>query len=413
MPRNKLTTLVVAIAALLLGFALNKYGSAFFAEEATPPPASSGDAQRRVHLENAAEEVIAAAHEGVATARSEDQAMQRIEVSIETLRLLGLLGDDKADSRAEQLLDELQKKVDGTVVDAIIQIRMARKLRQFPRLNDEERTAAIDRFISDVKEAGAEPAHGEFVMRISEILTENPNTEDLALRVVSQLAPEFRKAHEPDVQRMAVVLEGIERRLTLLGKPLELEGTMLDGSKFNWDDYRGKVVLVDFWNSGCVNCRAEAPNVLANYEAYKDKGFEVVSVNLDEDPVLAKLYMEQTGFTFPTLFSFDPQATGWNHPMGRRYGVTKLPVVFLVDQNGIVVNTNAQGEILGMHLAELLGEPNGGARQPRALRGEGNSNSEPTTRTGAGLRRVVPASAVEETRQPPAAAGQQSASESP
>jgi len=411
MPRNRLTTIVVATAALLLGIALNEYGSAFFAEEPAAQPTRGGDSQRLAHLENAAEEIMAAAHDGVASARSEEQAMQRIEVSIETLRLLGLLGDEKADSRADRLLDELQKNADGTVVDAIIQIRMARKLRQFPRLGDDERIAAIDRFISDVKEAGPEPAHGEFVMRISEILGENPDTEDLALRVVSGLAPVFRSAEDSDAQRMGVVLEGIERRLTLLGKPLELEGTMLDGSKFNWDDYRGKVVLVDFWNSGCVNCRAEAPNVMANYEAYKDKGFEVVSVNLDEDPVMAKLYMDQTGFNFPTLFSFNPQATGWNHPMGRRYGVTKLPVVFLVDQNGIVVNTNAQGEMLNAHLRELLGEPSRGGRPPRAF-GDDPTGSEPTTNSDSGLRRVVPTSAVEEIDPEDSARATKSASES-
>jgi thiol-disulfide isomerase/thioredoxin len=220
----------------------------------------------------------------------------------------------------------------------------------------------------------------------------------------------FRAAEDPDTQRIAIVLEGIARRLTLLGKPMKLEGTLLNGKKFNWDDYRGKVVLVDFWNSGCVNCRAEAPNVLANYEAYRNKGFEVISVNLDEDPELAKMYIQETGFNFPTLFSFDPNATGWSHPMGRMYGVTKLPVVFLVDQNGIVVNTMAQGPLLGAHLRELLGAPSA----PTSQRGgQSRATTGRTTNATPSQQSVVPASAVEDAISEPPSAGQNSASESP
>ena len=401
MPR-KITMIVIAAASLLLGIAINEYGSAFFAEQGTPSDKPAGEAARRDHLAKAADEIVAAAHEGVLNASSEDHAMQRVEVSIETLRMIGLLGEESAERKAEKLLDDLQKKVEGPVADAIIQIRMARKLRQWPRLGDSERSKAIDRFIADVKAAGPEPAHAEFLIRMSEILTEVAQTEDLAARATSELAPVFHTAKDPNVQRVAVVLEGIARRLTLLGKPIELEGTLLDGSKFDLDDYRGKVVLVDFWNSGCVNCRAEAPNVLANYEAYKDKGFEVISVNLDEDPELAKLYMAQTGFDeFATLFSFDPQATGWDHPMGRRYGVTKLPVVFLVDQNGIVVNTMAHGPMLGAHLRELLGEPS----RP-STRGNALDAGDSTTDANPALRRVVPASATEEVDQPESPSGQ-------
>ena len=400
MSRNTLSLIGIATASLLLGVALNQYGSAFFAEEASATPAQSGEEQRQDHLERAAEEIAAAAHEGVVNASSPERAIQRTELSIETLRLIGLLGNDKANAKADSLLDDLQKKVDGPVADAIIQIRMARKLRQWPRLDESERAQAVDRLIADIRARGPEPAHADFVIRLSEILDEAGSGE-LAARVVSELAPVFRTAREPEIQRIAVVLEGIGRRLTLLGKPLELEGTMIDGKKLDWESYRGKVVLVDFWNSGCTNCRAEAPNVIANYQAYRDKGFEVLSVNLDEDPELAKLYMEQTGFDFPTLFSFDPNATGWNHPMARMYGVTKLPVVFLVDEDGIVVNTTAQGPILGAHLRQLLGEPGS------AIQGQ-----SPRTSGTPGLRQVVPASALQEIEPPSAASGESSTSES-
>ena len=74
-------------------------------------------------------------------------------------------------------------------------------------------------------------------------------------------------------------------------------------------------MLVDFFASLCGPCRAEVPNVLENYRAYHDKGFEVIGVNLDTNPKMCQLYMEQTGFKFPTIFGDAPNAAGWDLPL--------------------------------------------------------------------------------------------------
>jgi thiol-disulfide isomerase/thioredoxin len=172
----------------------------------------------------------------------------------------------------------------------------------------------------------------------------------------------------------------VVRRLP--GNKLELEGTLLDGGTLDWESFRGKVVLVDFFASWCGPCRAEVPNILEQYGAYQDKGFTVIGVNMDDNRGAAEAYVKQAGFDFPTLFSEDPEATGWDHPMGRKYGVMALPRVILVDQEGMIVSTMARGPNLSVLLQELLGEP--------------SPSSEQSSENSTGDDEVAPASFEEE-----------------
>lgn len=353
----------IAVVCLLIGAAFGSYGPKLFGKKSTIRPAAVDAAattpeanELQQHLAAASEAIVAAAEIGVAEAKSPEMAVNRTSTSVDALRLIGLLGDPESEAKIEKLLDSIQDRATGNLADAVVQIRATRKLRQWAQLSVTERKEVVDRFVADVKRTGARPSHAQFMMRLTEILSQS-GMEATATQAIAELAPVFGQSQDPQVTRFATLLEGIARRITLVGNPLELEGKLLDGTEFDWAAYRGKVVLVDFFASWCQPCRAEVPNVLANYQAYHDKGFEVVGVNLDEDRGPAMAYVQQTGFDFPTLFSDDPAATGWNHPMSRKYGVTSIPQVILVDQQGKVVTTSARGEALGEHLSKLLGAP--------------------------------------------------------
>jgi thiol-disulfide isomerase/thioredoxin len=202
----------------------------------------------------------------------------------------------------------------------------------------------------------------------------------LAARAITKLLPEFKSSNEPSVRRRATLMEGVARRLELVGKPLEMEGTLLDGSEFDWDAYRGKVVLVDFFANWCEVCRAEVPNILQHHRAYRDKGFEIVGVSLDDQPALAEAYRKQTGFQFPTLFSRASDAADWDNPLAIKYGITTLPRAILVDQNGVVVDTIARGQRLSQRLRELLGAPGASINSSGRV---GDLDQEPTGELGA------------------------------
>jgi thiol-disulfide isomerase/thioredoxin len=390
------TGLAVALAASWMAFGPGE------AQKAEAQQAGGGQ-DVKDNLNQAAASVVAAAELSVHAARGEDEILQRLDYSIEALRILGVLGATDTGAQSEKLLDDVQAKVSPAAAEVVIRMRLARQLQHWSKLSKTEHEKALNRFVSDVQSEGLTPGHADLLLRLTDNL-EMGNQGALAANAIKKLLPAFENSSEPSLQRRTPVLQGIVHRLELVGKPFELEGTLLDGAEFDWGQYRGKVVLVDFFANWCGICREEVPIILQAHRAYRNKGFEVVGVSVDKHPQLAEAYRQETGFGFPTLFSKDPRAMEWKSPMAVKYGVTSLPRAILVDQKGNVVETVARGERLIEHLRELLGPP--GA--PLGLGGLGEIDGVPTDDGSSEPSDVVPA-AFEETADAPTDASEATA----
>ena len=180
-----------------------------------------------------------------------------------------------------------------------------------------------------------------------------PEGSALAVKAYEGLAPVFDKSQNPQIQRMGKSFAGTLRRLSLPGKPMEIKGTLLDGSPFDPASLAGKVVLVDFWATWCGPCVAEIPNMLEQYEKYHDKGFEVVGISLDEDQDALVKFVADRKIPWPILFE-KPGADGGGNPLATHYGITGIPQLILIGRDGNVITLNARGPKLAEELEKLF-----------------------------------------------------------
>jgi len=99
------------------------------------------------------------------------------------------------------------------------------------------------------------------------------------------------------------------------------------GSNLKLSEFRGEVVLVNFWASWCGPCRQEMPLLNELHEQYRDLGFTVLGVNVEEDARKARELLEEAPVSFPVLFDSDSVVS-------REYDVVAMPSTVLVDRNG-------------------------------------------------------------------------------
>jgi thiol-disulfide isomerase/thioredoxin len=290
---------------------------------------------------------------------TERQATDAHGYRIQALQALDAMGQKDAREKFEKALKAAREDSREQVVGMGWQELIKDRLNRWSELQPKDKNAFRAEIIAKINEDGPQAMDASIVEVAALEMDRSRIDDEFLTTLLEEANPLLTKSEDEEVQAALkqANLEGILRRLKLLGNPMEISGELLSGGEVDWDSYRGKVVLVDFWATWCRPCRDEVPNILAMYEAYHDKGFDVLGVSLDETPEAAKNYAKEYKLPWDSLFQKDEDQREWSHPLVQHYGISGIPTVILVDKDGKVVNMNARGEILQKELERLLGPP--------------------------------------------------------